>query len=89
MFRRSESDSLCNTGINTDVSLVIFKNQLLFGGKAVVKEGEGFSCCGVHLAIVIIWILSHSFWHTDSKNQQIHVNKLPLICNITSMFRIF
>lgn len=41
-----------NTNIHADISLVIFKNQLLFGGKAE-KEGEGFSCYGVHLAVVL------------------------------------
>jgi len=46
--------------MKADISPVIFKNQLVFGGKGIVEEGEGISCYGVYLAIVVAWLLSLS-----------------------------
>lgn len=89
MFRKLDSNSFFNANVKAEISFVIFKNQLLFSGKAIAKEGEGISCCGVNLAVVVVWLLSLSFLYTAIKNQQIHVVKPPLMCNIIPIFRIF
>lgn len=79
MFRRLENNSIFNANVKADISPVILKNQLVFGSKAIVKEGEGISCYGAHLAILVARLLSLPFLHTPIKNQHIYVIKPPLI----------
>lgn len=46
--------------MKADISPAILKDQLAFGGKTIVKEREGFSCNGIHLAVEVTWVLSLS-----------------------------